>query len=153
MKFDVKNSNFNEVDRTEKSIYYKHNNLNVLLVEHLTDVTLDIDDCKIILDKVKSNVKRGIPIYGILIFHKGATMTEEGQAFFAKDPFSQNETTAMGVIYQQLFQRFLVAAYIKFKKPKVATKTFKSVEKALVWIKELEGKKKTNAIKNETFIV
>lgn len=136
MIFAIDRTIFSEVDRTEKSVFYKHADKNLMIVEHLTNVTLDVKDSKRTVNIIQSNLELNQPVYGIVILHKGATMTDEAQDFYVNDPFSQEQTTALAVVFEQLFQRLITSAYFKIKQPKVPMSAFSSIDKAMIWLEE-----------------
>jgi hypothetical protein len=98
-----------------------------------SNTTLNLDDAKEIVDA--TDKLGGGKKYPLLITAGNFTLVDTEVRYFAASPEANRFTVASGIVVNNLAQKLLGNAYIKFNKPPTPTRLFTKDEEAVKWLK------------------
>jgi hypothetical protein len=98
-----------------------------------SNTTLNISDAKSIVDATEK--LGGGKKFPLLISAGNFTLVDTEVRYYAASPEANRFTIASGIVVNNLAQKLLGNAYIKFNKPPTPTRLFTKEEEAVKWLK------------------
>lgn len=116
---------------------YRHLSLNLLKVVFHSYKTICIEDARNIEKTVLQNAVQKKDILGITMPSVGASIDSSARTYFANCDLSLKYTKAMAVNVRSATHRMLLNFYLQFNRPPTKHRAFDELEKAILWIKEV----------------
>ncbi|HIP37490.1 MAG TPA: hypothetical protein EYG85_11620 [Crocinitomix sp.] len=112
---------------------------NILLIKYNVLQPVTVEDIKEIT-KIRENIIGIKHYHAITDFTNGiVNITDEAKDYIAYQNKNNNFRISDAFITTSMATKIEINLYILFKKPNVRTKTFDSIDKALVWIDSLDA--------------
>jgi len=116
---------------------------NILLIEYETTQLITTSNI-FNLRRIRETLIGNQPFYTVTDARNGhLKLSDEAKVFISEENRSSTTRHGDAILVNSLAKKIEVELYILFNKPKVKTKSFTELNKALCWIKSLKNETKT----------